>query len=332
VSLSGARLHNLKNVDIAFPIGALVSVTGVSGSGKSTLVHRVLGPSIQARAPIGCDRVQLHVELSDVGLACQDAKATSGSSTVASLAGIAEPVRRRFAATPEARARKWTAKQFSTSTPGGRCEACCGRGVVTVAMDLLPDVTVGCDLCHGRRFVPEVLACLVDGRSIADVLDASAADVSHWFAGDAAIARPLSALCELGLGYLPVGQDASTLSAGELQRIRLAMLLAVPRSGPRAVLLDEPTRGLGFEDVERLIGGLRRLADAGHLVIAVEHDLDLIAASDWVVDLGPEAGDDGGQVVAQGTPRDIMMMASSHTGQALRASAAGSMSDTAGAR
>ena len=326
VTLVQASLHNLQNVDVCFPVGALVVVTGVSGSGKSTLVHDVLGPSLQAmldgRAPIGCQRVQLHVELSDIQVAHQGALPVAGSSSVASLVGISELLRKRFAATPRAKANKWKAKHFSTATPGGRCEACAGRGVVTVAMDLLPDVTVGCDVCQGRRFLPEVLGCLVHDRSIAELLDSCVGEVAGWFPEDTSITGPLSALCELGMDYLRVGQDAATLSAGELQRLRLAMLLAKPRPKPVALLLDEPTKGLGFEDVDRLIGALRRLAGAGHLVVVVEHDLDLIAASDWLVDLGPEGGDEGGTIVAQGTPWDVCLIPASHTGRALASHAA----------
>jgi len=250
-------------------------------------------------------------------MAHQDAPAASGLSTVASMAGISERLRKRFAATAQAKAGKLAAKHFSAAAAGGRCEACGGRGLITVAMDLLPDVTMGCEVCDGRRFLPEVLACQIDGRSITDILDASVAEVAGWFASDATIAKALSAIMELGLGYLHVGQDASTLSAGELQRVRLAMLLQSRHLKPVALLLDEPTRGLGFEDVDRLISALRRLAEAGHLVVVVEHDLDLIAASDWVVDLGPEGGDDGGRIVAQGTPYDIMKAEASHTGRAL---------------
>ena len=322
VSLFGVSLHNLKNVDVSVPIGALVAATGVSGSGKSTLVHDVLRRTLESKSPRGCARMELHAALSAVHSARQDTQTPSGVSTVASLVGISEYLRKRFAATAQAKAGKLAAKHFSTATAGGRCEACGGRGVITVAMDLLPDVTVGCDVCAGRRFLPEVLACQIDGRSITDILEASVAEVSSWFADDATIAKVLSAVCDLGLGYLQVGQDAATLSAGELQRVRLAMLLQTPPANPVALLLDEPTRGLGFEDVDRLISALRRLAAAGHMVVVVEHDLDLIAGSDWVIDLGPEGGDSGGRIVAQGSPQDIMRAEESHTGRALAAALA----------
>jgi excinuclease ABC subunit A len=318
VALRGADLHNLRGLDVTFPAGALTVVTGVSGSGKSTLVRDVLGASLLARAPVGCAEVRLCEPLDDV-LTLEQAVAVAGGaqSTVATLTRVAEPLRRRFAATPEAKARGLKAKHFSTASPGGRCEACEGRGVVTVAMDLLPDVTVGCEVCRGRRFRPEVLECRLAERSIADLLDASVAEVSTLLAGDAPIARPLRDLCDVGLGYLGLGQESRALSTGELQRLRLAGLTSA-RSGRRvAILLDEPTSGLGSDDVDRLAGALRALARSGHLVVAVEHHLDLVAAADWVIDLGPEGGPGGGRIVAQCRPRELVDVAASHTGRAL---------------
>jgi excinuclease ABC subunit A len=241
----------------------------------------------------------------------------AGSSTVLTLTGLGEDLRKRFAATPRAKALKLSAKHFSTAVPGGRCEACEGRGVITVAMDLLPDVTVGCETCQGKRFRPEVLACLLEGLSIAEVMQASVADMAAHYGGAAALARPLGALCDVGLGYLKLGQEGAALSEGERQRLRLAGLLARNAKGRSAILLDEPTRGLGFEDVERLVVALRRLAQEGHLVVAVEHDLDFIRASDWVIDLGPEGGTGGGRVVVEGPLEAVVACRQSHTGRAL---------------
>ncbi|WP_243303674.1 excinuclease ABC subunit UvrA [Geothrix oryzisoli] len=317
----GARLHNLQGIDVAFPLGAVVTVTGVSGSGKSSLVLEVLAPSLRnclrGGDPVGCERIDLLTDFREVISAGQEALGIAWSSTVLSLAGLGEPLRKRFAATPQARAAKLSARYFSTATPGGRCEACEGRGTIAVAMDLLPDVTVGCEVCQGRRFKPEVLACRLDGHSMAEVLEASVAELAAWFAADAPLARPLEALDQIGLGYLRLGQAGAALSEGERQRLRLASLIAAPPAGRAAILLDEPTRGLGFEDVARLVEALRRLAGAGHLVVAVEHDLDFIAMSDWVIDLGPDGGSAGGQVVVAGPPAAVRACARSYTGQAL---------------
>ncbi|MFN7957879.1 MAG: ATP-binding cassette domain-containing protein [Holophagaceae bacterium] len=321
VLVRGASLHNLKGIDVAFPTGTLVAVTGVSGSGKSSLLLDVLAPSLRnhlaGRGPVGCEGLDLRANLQEVLTADQAVPGTAWGSTVLTLAGLAEPLRKRFAATPRARALKLTAKHFSTAMPGGRCEACEGRGVITVAMDLLPDVTVGCETCGGLRFRPEVLECQLVGRSIAEVLEATVADLAGAFAGDAVLAPPLKALEDVGLGYLRVGQAGAALSAGERQRLRLAGLLAAP-AGPRAaILLDEPTRGLGFEDVDRLAATLHRLVREGHLVAVVTHDLDLIAACDWIIDLGPEGGAGGGRVVVEGPPGVVRACAASHTGRAL---------------
>ena len=319
VTLRGASLHNLQDLEVTFPLGALVAVTGVSGSGKSTLVRGVLGPSLlarlQGREPVGCREARTHVAFEDVLMLGQVQGGGGGASTVLTLAGLADALRKRFAATPEARSRGLAAKHFSTTAPGGRCEACEGKGYVTVAMDLLPDVKVGCEACQGRRFMPEVLACRVEGMTLAEALDAPLDRVSGLFAGRG----PLEALRRIGLGYLRLGQEAGTLSAGELQRLRLAAVLAGDPSRRSAVLLDEPTRGLGFEDVDRLVEVLRTLARSGHLVVAVEHDLDLVAAADWVIDLGPEAGPGGGRIVAQGPPAALAQAPGSHTGRALAA-------------
>jgi excinuclease ABC subunit A len=319
--IRGAHLHNLQRLDITFPAGVVVVVTGVSGSGKSSLVLEVLAPSLRnhlhGRGPVGCAGIDLLTPFQEVITADQAPLGLAWSSTVLTLTGLAEPLRRRFAATPQARALKLTARHFSTAVPAGRCEVCQGHGTVTVAMDLLPDVTVGCEACLGRRFKPEVLACLLEGRSIAEVLEASLTDLLGFFSKDPALAKPLTALNDVGLGYLRPGQQGSTLSAGERQRLRLAGLLAAPPQGRAAVLLDEPTRGLGFEDVDHLVTTLRKLAKAGHLVVAVAHDLDLIASSDWVIDLGPEGGGGGGRVLVEGPPAALLACPASDTGHAL---------------
>jgi excinuclease ABC subunit A len=330
VTVRGADRHNLRGIDVTFPVGALVAVTGVSGSGKSTLVQDVLAGSMRAQrlglGPVGCAALEWHLPVPELLAQDQMAPSPGGQSSVATLTGVAEPLRRRFAATPQAKARKWTARHFSTASPGGRCETCQGRGVVTVALDLLPDVTVGCEDCQGLRFQPSVLDCRVAGLDIAQALEATVGDLALSFRDDPAIARPLQALADIGLGYLRLGQDGNTLSAGEGQRLRLAALLGHADADalrgqadarPAAVLLDEPTRGLGFGEVDRLLTALGRLARAGHLVVAVEHNLDFIAGADWIIDLGPEGGAGGGAVVAQGPPGALAACGESLTGQAL---------------
>jgi excinuclease ABC subunit A len=306
VTIRGATRHTLKNVDVEIPSGGLVVVAGVSGSGKSTLVLDVLAPSLRGAmrggAPVGCRTLELHVPIEAVLASDQETLALGGGSTVATLSGVAEPMRKRFAATPEARARRLTARAFSSSSPGGRCETCASRGIVTVAMDLLPDVTVGCEACGGRRFSDDVLACRLDGRSLTDLLDAPVGDLASWFDGDRQISAPLGALSEIGLSYLRLGQEAAALSSGERQRLRLARLLAQPHAGRTAVLLDEPTLGLGLPDVDRLLRALGRLAADGHLVVVVEHHRDFVAAADWLIELGPEGGERGGRIVRIGIP------------------------------
>jgi excinuclease ABC subunit A len=320
VRVYGAALHNLRGIDVDFPAGAVVAVTGVSGSGKSTLVQGVLAASLRARLqgrdPVGCAALDLHLPIQEVLALDQAGPAPGGSGTVATLAGVAEPLRSRLAATPRARALGLAPRHFGSAQPGGRCEACGGRGVVTVAMDLLPDVTVGCEECQGQRFRPEVLECRVEGLDITGLLDATVQELALRFQADPAVAGPLRALAEIGLDYLRLGQEHAALSAGERQRIRLAALLARAGDRPAAVLLDEPTRGLGAEDVDRLRAALGVLARAGHLVVAVEHDLGFIAQADWVIDLGPEGGPGGGTVVAQGAVPAVAAGAG-HTARAL---------------
>jgi excinuclease ABC subunit A len=320
VTVRGAFLHNLRGIDVAFPGGALVAVTGVSGSGKSSLVLGVLGASLDARrrgrGPVGCAGLELRQPLEDVLVLDQAGPGPGGAGSVATLAGVADRLRRAFAATPQAKVSGLAARHFGTAQPGGRCEACAGRGVVTVALDLLPDVTVGCEECQGRRFRPEVLACRIDGLSIADLLDATVQEAARRFPDDAGIEGPLGALAGVGLGYLRLGQESAALSAGERGRIQLAGLLARAGERPAAVLLDEPTRGLGAGETDRLLDALGALARAGHLVVAVEHDLDFIARADWVIDLGPEGGAGGGALVAQGAPRAVAA-GGGHTGRAL---------------
>lgn len=321
--LRGARLRNLKNLDLELPLGGVVALSGVSGSGKSTLLHGVLGPSLrrhqQGLGPIGCTDFASAEHFQEVRALGQDPSAASSASSVLTRLGLADPLRRRLAATPEAKAARLQAKHFSAASPGGRCEACQGSGRITVALDLLPDVVLSCESCGGQGFKPEVLACRLAGRSLPELLERPLRELPELFPGLRPFAPTGSLLQELGLGHLRLGQGLDTLSDGERQRLELARLLAEPPEGPCALLLDEPSRGLGRAELPALLELLRRLAKGGHLVVMVEHQLDLIAASDWVIDLGPDGGEAGGHLMAQGPPSVIAECPDSATGVALRA-------------
>jgi excinuclease ABC subunit A len=335
LKLRGAHRHNLRQVDVDVPLGRLVAVTGVSGSGKSTLARDVLLANVQAAlaagrgtrpAWSGCtgldgltgvDRV-LEVDQTPIGKTPRSCPAT--------YIGFWDAIRRLFAETLEARARGYTAARFSFNTGDGRCPSCEGQGLRTIEMSFLPDVKVPCDTCHGQRFNRETLAVTWRGKHIGDVLQMEVDDAVEFFASMPAIAHPLQLLKDVGLGYLTLGQPSPTLSGGEAQRIKLVTELSkvrddVTRRGQKPphtlYVLDEPTVGLHMADVERLIRVLHRLVDGGHSVIVIEHDLDVIAEADWVIDLGPEGGSEGGQIVVQGTP-EAVVASGSHTGEALR--------------
>ncbi len=317
----GAAEHNLRGVDVAIPLGRLVAVTGVSGAGKSTLVRDVLSPALhrrlhRARRPAGrhagiegLDGLARVVDLDPTG-------ARSPRANPATASGAFTAIRELFAKTREARLRGWGPGRFSFNRPGGRCEACRGEGVRRVEMELMPDVFVPCEVCGGSRYDPETLAVRYKGRTIADVLALSVEEAAALFARHPRPGRVLRTLVEVGLGYLALGQPGPTLSAGEVQRVRLARELARGGAGDTIYLLDEPTAGLHFVDVERLLAALRRLVDAGNTVVAVEHHLGFIAAADHVVDLGPEGGPGGGRVVAEGPP-EAVAEAATPTGRAL---------------
>jgi excinuclease ABC subunit A len=344
LGLQGASLHNLRGIDIELPLQRLVAVTGVSGSGKSTLARDVLLANVQAivatkvskagrdalaagvlPALVGCtgltgfgpiDRV-LEVDQTPIGKTPRSCPAT--------YIGFWDTIRKLFTETLEAKARGYAASRFSFNTGDGRCPACEGQGLRTIAMSFLPDVKVACDACHGQRFSPETLAVSWRGKSIGDVLRMEVDEAVDFFASMPSIAHPLQLLKDVGLGYLTLGQPSPTLSGGEAQRIKLVTELSkvrddVTRRGQRPphtlYVLDEPTVGLHMADVERLIRVLHRLVTGGHSVVVIEHDLDLIAEADWVIDLGPEGGDAGGQVVAAGPP-ELLVARGTHTGVAL---------------
>jgi excinuclease ABC subunit A len=340
VRVRGARCHNLQALDVDIPAGGLIAVTGVSGSGKSTLVFDVVAPGVSrllrspgegASAGTGFEPrstgvVTLIHPFSRVASSDGLPSAAAASSTVASLTGAFDRVRALFAATADARDRGFTMRDFSLAVKGGRCESCEGQGRTRVSMDFLPDVLVPCEACGGRRFGPAILACRLGGRSIADVFDLTIAEAGRVFPDDV-VARHLAPFDELGLGYLRLGQSGATLSGGERQRLHLAAQLpVVPGSGvaaggaPTLFLFDEPTTGLHVQDVGRLLAVFDRLAAAGHTIVCVEHNLDVIRAADWVIDLGPEGGAGGGHLVAAGPPEQVAADEASWTGRALRGS------------
>jgi excinuclease ABC subunit A len=309
--LVGASEHNLKNVDITIPINALTCVTGVSGSGKSTLVHDVLYAALK-RAKGGWDkRVGTFAKLegteliTDVVLVDQAPIGRTPRSNPVTYLKAFDPMRELFAATKDARARGLTASHFSFNVPGGRCEACQGEGEVRVEMQFLADVFVPCDQCDGKRFKPQVLEVRYRGRTIHQVLDLTVREALTFFSSSPKVLRRLQVLDEIGLGYLRLGQPATTLSGGEAQRIKLARELARRSTGRTLYLLDEPTTGLHFADIECLLGLLSRLVDAGNTVLVIEHNLDVIKSADFLVDLGPEGGAEGGRIVATGTPEEV---------------------------
>ena len=323
IEVRGARGHNLKGVDARVPLGLITAVTGVSGSGKSTLVRdtllararATLHRARDASAPVDevaglqfVDRV-VAIDQSPIG--------RTPRSNPATYTGLFAPLRELFAGTREARARGYTAGRFSFNVRGGRCEACRGDGLLKVEMHFLPDVYVPCDVCRGRRYNRETLDVRYKGLTISEVLDLDVERARTLFAAVPAMARRLDTLVEVGLGYVTLGQNATTLSGGEAQRIKLARELSKPGTGATLYVLDEPTTGLHFGDVAKLLDVLRALRDAGNTVLVVEHNLDVVAAADWVIDLGPEGGAGGGRVVAVGTPEEIAACEASHTGSHL---------------
>ncbi len=333
LEIRGATLHNLRGVDADIPLGTLTAVTGVSGSGKSTLVHDVLYRQLEARLKgghsakehlgetVGTVTALRGVEhLQDVLLIDQSPIGrTPRSNPITYVKGF-DDIRARFAAQPEARRRRYTPASFSFNVPGGRCEACEGAGAVLVEMVFLADVYVPCEVCGGSRYKREILEVRLHGYSIADVLQFTVDEAIRRFRHQPRLGQALWHLQQVGLGYLRLGQPATTLSGGEAQRLKIARELAQAgrRGGRKLYLLDEPTTGLHLDDVRVLIQVLDRLVDAGHTVVVIEHHLDVIKRADWIIDLGPEAGDRGGRVVAQGTPEQVAQVAESHTGRYLR--------------
>jgi excinuclease ABC subunit A len=322
--VEGAREHNLKNVDVAFPLGCMVAVTGVSGSGKSTLVNDILYATLANRVngarlvPGRHRRVRGIDDVDKVVGVDQSPIGRTPRSNPATYTGVFDNIRKLFAETTEAKIRGYQPGRFSFNVKGGRCEACAGDGTIKIEMNFLPDVYVPCEVCKGARYNRETLEVHFKGRTIAEVLDMPIEEAAEFFAAVPAISRHLTTLVEVGLGYVRMGQPAPTLSGGEAQRVKLASELQKRSTGRTVYVLDEPTTGLHFEDVRKLLGVLGRLVDAGNTVIVIEHNLDVIKTADWIVDMGPEGGHGGGTVVGTGTPEEIAAIEGSHTGRFLR--------------
>jgi len=323
ITVRGAREHNLKNIDVSFPLGCLIVVTGVSGSGKSTLVNDILLRALsqhayRSRVVPGRHRSVEGVEQVDKVIDIdQSPIGRTPRSNPATYTGVFDHIRRLFAETPEAKLRGYKPGRFSFNVAGGRCEACAGDGTIKIEMHFLPDIYVPCEICKGDRYNRDTLEVLWKGRSIAEVLRLSCEEAAEVFSAQPVISRHLRTLVDVGLGYIRLGQSAPTLSGGEAQRVKLASELSKRPTGKTVYVLDEPTTGLHFEDVNKLLGVLQRLADQGNTVIVIEHNLDVIKCADWIIDLGPEGGDGGGRVVAEGTPEKISKVTKSHTGRFL---------------
>jgi excinuclease ABC subunit A len=323
VTVVGARENNLRGIDVSFPLGVLTAVTGVSGSGKSTLVNSILYTVManelngarqvagRHKRVTGLDQLDkvVHVDQGPIG--------RTPRSNPATYTGVWDHVRRLFAETSEAKVRGYTPGRFSFNVKGGRCEACSGDGTLKIEMNFLPDVYVPCEVCHGARYNRETLEVHFKGKTVADVLAMPIEEAAEFFAAVPAIARHLRTLVDVGLGYVRLGQPAPTLSGGEAQRVKLAAELQRRSTGRTIYVLDEPTTGLHFEDIRKLLGVLQSLVDKGNTVLVIEHNLDVIKNADWVVDMGPEGGSGGGTVVAQGTPEHVASVPESHTGRFL---------------
>ena len=324
IKLFGAREHNLKGIDVQIPLNTLTVVTGVSGSGKSTLVHDVLYAAMKRAKgdwdrKVGAhDRLDGHEFVSDVVLVDQAPIGRTPRSNPVTYLKAFDPIRELFAATKDAKSRGLTASHFSFNVPGGRCEACQGEGEVRVEMQFLADVFVPCEQCDGRRFKQQVLDVKYKNKSITQVLDLTVREALTFFSNSPKVLRRLQVLDEIGLGYLRLGQPATTLSGGEAQRIKIAAHLSALGGERILYILDEPTTGLHFDDIAKLLAAFRKLLEAGHTLLVIEHNLDVIKVADWIIDLGPEGGEDGGQLVAMGTPEQVAYVPASHTGRFLQ--------------
>jgi len=324
IEVLGAAEHNLKNIDVRFPLGVLAAVTGVSGAGKSSLVNGILLPAL-ARAlhdsadPVGAHREVRGLDALDKVIAIdQRPIGRTPRSNPGTYTKAFDCIREIFATLPDSRARGWEAGRFSFNVKGGRCESCHGDGVVKVEMHFLADVYVPCEVCGGKRYSAQTLGVRYKGKSIADILDTSIDDCLRLFGHHPQLKRILETLVEVGLGYMKIGQSAPTMSGGEAQRVKLSRELGKSQTGRTLYVLDEPTTGLHFDDIRKLLGVLHRLVEGGNTVVVIEHNLDVIRCADWIIDIGPEGGDAGGRVIAEGTPEQVARVKASYTGQFLK--------------
>ena len=324
IQIIGAKEHNLKNIDVNIPLGKLVAVTGVSGSGKSTLMNDILANALSRKFYRAKVEPGVHQEIRGLDLIDkvididQSPIGRTPRSNPATYTGLFTYIRDIFAELPEARVKNLNASHFSFNVPGGRCENCSGDGVIKVEMQFLADVYLTCEVCGGRKFKPRVLEVLYKNKNIAEVLEMTVAEARDFFLEHSAITQKLATLAEVGLDYIKLGQSATTFSGGEAQRIKLATELSRRSTGKTLYILDEPTTGLYFADIDRLLKVLNMLVDQGNTVLLVEHNLDVIKSVDWIIDLGPEGGQAGGYLVAQGTPAEVAKVAKSYTGQYLK--------------
>jgi excinuclease ABC subunit A len=322
--IRGARENNLRNIDVEVPLGQMVVVSGVSGSGKSSLINDILAKELQARlmrantVPGKHDDIEGIKQLDKAIIIDQSPIGRTPRSNPATYTGLFTPIRELFAQTPEAKLRGYSPGRFSFNVKGGRCENCAGDGIIKIEMHFLPDVYVPCEVCHGKRYNREALEIHYKGKTISDVLDMTCEQALSFFENIPSIARKLQTTVDVGLGYIGLGQPATTLSGGEAQRIKLATELSRRPTGRTLYILDEPTTGLHMADVDKLLHVLHALVDTGNSMVIIEHNLDVVKSADYVIDMGPEGGSGGGQVVATGTPEQIAKTAASHTGQFLK--------------
>ena len=320
----GARENNLKNIDVEIPLGSFVCVTGVSGSGKSSLVNKIILQSLAKKLnraitfPGKHDKIEGYENLDKIIAIDQSPIGRTPRSNPATYTGLFTEIRDLFAKTPDAKMRSFTSSRFSFNVKGGRCESCDGDGVKKIEMHFLPDVYVKCDVCKGKRYNRDTLEVKFKGKNISDVLEMTAEEGAKFFSDIPSISKKLQTICDVGLGYVKIGQSSTTLSGGEAQRVKLATELSKRSTGKTIYVLDEPTTGLHTDDVKKLIGVLQRLVDAGNSVLVIEHNLDVIKTADYIIDLGPEGGDGGGTIVATGTPEEVAKVDASYTGQYLK--------------
>ena len=324
LSVFGARENNLKNIDVKIPLGCFVCVTGVSGSGKSSLVNKIILQSLAKKLnraitfPGKVDRIEGYENLDKVIAIDQSPIGRTPRSNPATYTGLFTEIRDLFAKTPDAKMRSFTSSRFSFNVKGGRCESCDGDGVKKIEMHFLPDVYVKCDVCKGKRYNRDTLEVKFKGKNISEVLEMTAEEGAKFFSEIPTISKKLQTICDVGLGYVKIGQSSTTLSGGEAQRVKLATELSKRSTGKTIYILDEPTTGLHTDDVKKLIGVLQRLVDAGNSVVVIEHNLDVIKTADHIIDLGPEGGDGGGTIVAQGTPEEVAQNEKSYTGKYIK--------------